>query len=870
MTSSHASSHDRPRRCPTAVAIGVVIFVWAVAGSPAVLAAAQEDGAQAEPYLARPPEIVSRRDAVLPAGTVFPTPEVVVVLEIEVDEAGRVGEVRVTTGAGAPFDGAASDAARGFTFRPGLLDTGEAVPVTVTYRMRILEPPPPPPPPVTFRAQLLVRGTRTPLEGVPVAAKVGDETLAQGQTDAEGWFTLEVPAATFTIVAVPTGHQRLDVMVEAEPGEEREERFYLEEETAGLAIVVRAEPIRREVTKRVISRELVQTLPGTAGDTIKVVQSLPGVSRSRYDGGELILRGANPGDSLVFLEGLEIPLIYHFGGLRSTFNSWFLDAVEFVPGNFPVDYGRATGGVIDVTVRDPSRDLFRGEIDINVYDAGFALEGPVGDEWSLGGAFHRSYIDSILPFVLPDDAPISFDTAPRYYDYQLIAAWKPDDKHHARAIWYGSMDKIVLVLEESGEGSVKVRDAVSARILFHFLQLEYDAAVTDWLKQESTVAFGFQQIETEIGPEFFFNLDVWRVNLRTAWTAKAFDWLDVRVGADLAFLPVTVRLTAPNPPKEGEPSVPLAVQDTLTSEQSVVWYQPAAFLELQFQPTSGVYVVPGVRLDWLSAIDRVTVDPRLTARWEIVPGTTVKGGVGLFQRQPDPDEVAEETGNPDLFAERAVQASVGVEQALFDVLTVEVTGFYKWLDRLVVPNRGAQSGEPPYTNDGVGRIFGVELLVRANVPDWFEGWLAYTWQRSFRRNGPGEAERLFDFDQPHILTVVGRVDLGRGWSVGARFRLVSGNPDTPINGSIFDAATDTFVPIFGATNTIRQALFHQLDLRVDKVWTFDTWKLDVYLDIQNVYYHANQEGWSYDYDYTNRTEQTGIPILPIFGVRGEW
>lgn len=843
------------------------------AARPAEAAPAAEP---AEPYLAEPPRLVEGAGAVLPEGTAFPAPEVTVVLELEVDETGRVAAVRVAEGAGPPFDAAAQEAARRFVFTPGVLNTGEAVPVTVTYRMRISEPPPPPPEPVRYGGLLLERGTRRPLVAVPVAAQAegpDGEIVAEGLTDEAGRFSLSVPVPRFSLIAVPPGHERLEETVSAQPGEEREETFYLESVGEGNVIVVRGRPVRREVTKRVIPKRLVETLPGTAGDTVKVVQSLPGVSRARFDGGDLILRGANPGDSLVFLEGLEIPIIYHFGGLRSTFNSWFLDAVEFLPGNFPVDYGRATGGVIDVTVRDPSRDLFRGSVDINIYDAGFALEGPLGGGWSLGGAFHRSYIDSILPFVLPDDVPITFETAPRYYDYQLIAAWRPNEDHHLRAIWYGSMDRVIVLLEESGQGSVKVRDSVSARIMFHYLQLEYDSRIASWLRQESSFAFGLQELDFEVGPEFFFNLEAWQIAARSAWTADVTDWLDVRLGLDTVVIPTTVSLASPSTPKEGEPSVPLAVQETLATRQEVVLVRPAGFVELRFQPVEPLLVVPGVRVDWYSEIDLVTVDPRLNVRWEARPGTAFKTAVGLYQRPPDPDEFAAEVGNPELLAERSVQLSAGFEQTIREGVTIELTAFYKWLDRLVVPQRDARSDEPPYTNAGEGRIFGAELLVRASLPGTFEGWLAYTLQRSFRTDNSGRSgdeERLFDFDQPHILTAVGRVELGRGWSIGARFRLVSGNPDTPILRSVYDAATDTYVPVYGETNSVRQDLFHQLDVRIDKIWTFETWKLNLYLDVQNVYFHANQEGWNYSFDYADRTETTGIPILPILGIRGEW
>ena len=73
----------------------------------------------------------------------------------------------------------------------------------------------------------------------------------------------------------------------------------------------------------------------------------------------------------------------------------------------------------------------------------------------------------------------------------------------------------------------------------------------------------------------------------------------------------------------------------------------------------------------------------------------------------------------------------------------------------------------------------------------------------------------------------------------------------------------------GATNSERLASFHQLDLRVDRKFTFKRWSLTVYLDVSNVYNNPAPEQVVYSYDYTQRGALTGLPILPSLGVRGE-
>jgi hypothetical protein len=321
-----------------------------------------------------------------------------------------------------------------------------------------------------------------------------------------------------------------------------------------------------------------------------------------------------------------------------------------------------------------------------------------------------------------------------------------------------------------------------------------------------------------------------------------------------------------------EVSVPLSTRETIAFDKTAFLYEPAAFLDATLKLPRRVEVVPAVRFDWYGIIRRFTVDPRLVARWEARPGTLLKAGVGLYQQPPLPQQTDKDIGNNRLLAERSVQTSAGVEQRLPKGLKVEVTGFYKNLDRLVVPNpaQGFDASAPRFTNDGTGRIYGLEVQAAWKVPKRVQALLAYTFQRSLRTDGGSGEIVPFQFDQPHILTALGTWEIGRGWRASFRFRLVSGNPLTPVVGAVYDARSDTYVPLYGPVNSGRQALFHQLDLRVDKGWTFKLWKLSAYLDVQNVYNQGNQEGTTYSYDYARSQRLTGLPILPIVGVKGEW
>src|SRR6266571_3928049 len=61
-------------------------------------------------------------------------------LALLVAAAPRVEQVKLLQGAGEPFDSAALAAARRYAFEPARLTSGEAVPVSITYRLRIVQP----------------------------------------------------------------------------------------------------------------------------------------------------------------------------------------------------------------------------------------------------------------------------------------------------------------------------------------------------------------------------------------------------------------------------------------------------------------------------------------------------------------------------------------------------------------------------------------------------------------------------------------------------------------------------------------------------------------------------------------------------------
>jgi outer membrane receptor protein involved in Fe transport len=171
-------------------------------------------------------------------------------------------------------------------------------------------------------------------------------------------------------------------------------------------------------------------------------------------------------------------------------------------------------------------------------------------------------------------------------------------------------------------------------------------------------------------------------------------------------------------------------------------------------------------------------------------------------------------------------------------------------------------------NAGRGETYGAELLGTVQRGPFF-GWLAYSYSHSTRVDAPGAERRAFDYDQPHSLNLAASYRWKR-WQVGARFRLHSGMPQTPVEAALFDSDANIYYPAYGAVNSERAPMHHQLDLRVDKYFKWGPVKMSKFLDVQNVYLNDSVVGYFYGFDYSQRAAFRSLPILPTAGLRGEF
>lgn len=841
------------------------------------LALAAEPAPPPTPDEVTPPRLLAPLDLprVLPARRDVP---VVVFVQLTVQADGTVEDLALADPPGAPrTDPAiakiALDALAAARISPATRG-GEPLAVRITVPVTLGQPTAslelrydrrdPAPTPTVARGvegRVLERGTRRPVAGVAVLLDGERETL----TDEDGRFAFRDVAAGTARVEIPLVSGQGAAAEVRVPGS-----VTLRIDPDALADfrtrVLRG-PTVTDAARIRVPVERAREVPGSSGDPLKVLESLPGVARPAAAGpgaGELAVRGTAPEDTKLFIDGLPLFQLYHFGNIYSVVQDAWIDDIDFRAGGFSTGFGDAIGGIVDVTLKDLDPTGVHGHLDVNVYHAAGLVTVPLSEDWTLGVALRRSWVDAILGGIVGDS--VSFSTVPRYYDYQVRADYRPrDDGPRLRLLVFGSDDEVV-VLGGGPDADDPNGSGFSLRRFFHQIQGRLLTPLAPGLDLSLGLATSYQGLELSPGQsDFALTFDPITLRADLAWRGDERLRLEGGLWAELTRF--KVELALPLPTKEGQVQLPSEIRPIYEAVDEGLTGRLDLWGEASYRALDALTLSGGFRLaSWHGGLSAVAPDLRLAASWQLAEPTRLTLSGGLTHPAPAPDETARTTGNPDLDPERGAYVNLAFAHSFGDLFALELQGFYKRLDQLVSPT--ADGAERPYDNAGTGAVIGGELLLRLQHPV-VDGWVAYTLSRSRRTDRPGEPERFFSFDQTHVLALVAGVKLGRGWRFGTRLRYATGNPFTPLEPAYFDAGADVWVPrAAGAPLSQRSADFLQLDLRVDKTWVFDTWSLELYFELNNATNRRNIESIQYAEDYRSRDDITSFPLTPSLGVRG--
>jgi hypothetical protein len=725
--------------------------------------------------------------------------------------------------------------------------------------------------------------TERPVAGADVAL---EGTALRTTADASGVYRLQnVPPGVYRLVVRAIGYTpyvQSDVVVGS--GKPYTVNVMLNPQAVRLeAVEVRPSyfraPERAGANTRVLGREETRRAPGVQEDVVRAVALLPGVSITSAGRNDLFVRGGAPYENLFVVDGIQVPNVNHFGSQGSTggplslINIEFLQEATFSAGGYGAKYGDRTASFTNIRLREGNGDRLSGELNLSATGFGLILEGPLPGNGSFLGSLRRSYLDLIF-------RAADFSFVPRYWDFSFKTAHRIGRSNTLSFLAIGALDRVDFFNETADDRFDNSRILAPEQNQYftgltwkHFLS---SGTLTVTLGRTFT-KFNSEQRDS-LGQSIFRSLSSEGENAlqadlalepgrRTTLTFGAV----AHYASDLTYdvlLDGFYRLDA-----DGIPST-LAVDTTFNA------FRIAGYGEVGYGVSSRLTATLGARVTHYAFVGETRLDPRIGARYALGRNTALIGSAGRYHQPPSYIWLIGDPANPGtLDPIRSDQVVLGVERQLRPDTKLQIEAFYKWYGSYAA--RGfrpqavlAPSGFEDVTNDipfgleplasvGTGRSYGVEVFVQKKlsaVPLY--GLVSLTFTHSEFESLDSET-RPGAYDGHVIANILAGYRFNDAWEVSGKFRLATGLPSTPfVTEGIYTGRLD-----FSQYNAgPRLPLFNSLDVRVDRRWSFRSWQLELYVDIQNIYGRKNVSGYRWNPRDQAPEADESLGILPTIGV----
>ncbi len=714
------------------------------------------------------------------------------------------------------------------------------------------------------------------------AANVSIATTTKGTaTNNYGFYSIVLPAEEVAVNFSYLGYQSKQIMVNLTTDQ------FLNIElqpsiTLDPIIVVPLEEKVPSIIKETnistssISAQKLIALPTFVGesDLIRTTLLLPGVTSGADGIGGVHVRGGNPDQNLILLDGAPIYNPFHTAGLFSIFNSNVVNKATLLKGAFPARYGGRISSVLDVRTREGNNKEFAGEIGVGLISGKGTLEGPfLKGKGSFIVSGRRTFIDKIiedqtrknkLRDTLNSVEPREGFSGYNFSDLNLKANYNFSDKDKIYISYYRGADSFHdEEKQESFDDNVYLFDSLSQDLGWgnELISFRWNHLFNNRLFLNTTITysdFEFRSSFLNVGIQEANNLSDFerttlsqfsstiadfgaRLDFEYALSDKhqmklggAFTYHSFRPGVGGIF---TEDVTADSLVILGEQNLDSLKLNSLVNANDINFY-----IEDDISLSARFKVNVGVHFTYFDVQNQVylSMQPRLAAFFQLNNKLQIKGSFGRM-RQHLHVLTNSNFGLPnDLWVpatknikpQDSWQGVLGFDLDIGKKYVVKVEGYYKQMKNLISYQEGAsflidvgettgaiegQNWENKVTS-GHGTSYGAEVMLEKTIGRT-NGWLSYAYAHSnriFEEINNGEVYP-YRYDRRHNVKFVA-THFFRPWLQGNLSWLYSSGIATTIPSSAitFDPPGQIQPPgevfDFGTKNSTRLPDYHRFDI----------------------------------------------------------
>jgi hypothetical protein len=657
------------------------------------------------------------------------------------------------------------------------------------------------------------------------------------------------------------------------------------------------------------TEEEIRRSPGAAGDILRALSTLPGVSTPGGEFSAFSVRGGGPKDNIILVDNIPFTKVSHFdegglegesaqGGRFSIFAPSLVENAQFHAGGFPARYGGKHSSIINLNLRDGNVNAMTvfGHYDLFGWEATY--DGPLlpgGTTGVLASARHVNF-KTILDMIGELGHGI-----PAYTDVLFKSTTAVSPSHTVSLLGIYSDDTYSRDIENVFASSdINTNQLMQHRDYRSLGGLNWQFLLGRSGFLHTTAHYYANRMSSNEGRAYTApDFGIARTKQNTVYRANIYDntkeertWgvksdLTLQLGGSLTlFAGAEVKRT------DYRYDMALSGNDTLfvydagdrrpdPAEQFIALTPEdfnehngfrndciSAYAELLLKPSSCFTVTPGLRFDRYTHTGIEYYSPRLSARYQLTPTLALNGATGIYYQLPELHLLAMDRANTTLGNERAVLAIAGVSSYLSEELKFTAECYFKSLSNVLVRSH---RNDMKFTNGGTGRASGVDLGLVKRFSGKFYGQASYSYTVSRRDDHDGMGEYDYEFSRPHIFNILGGYQFNEEWSMAAKWYVSSGLPadDCVIHSNVLnDPNRLRYSQEITRRNGRRFPANHSLNIRVDYRTQFRYFALGVYVDILNVYGAGNISSEEF-LPQSGKQHAEPLGVVPTFGFRLE-
>lgn len=754
----------------------------------------------------------------------------------------------------------------------------------------------------TFRGEVVDAFSGLPLPGATVLIEATDPLIG-ATTNADGAFKIEnLPLGRINARVSMVGYktQNLTNLLLA-AGKELVVKVRLDEQVYQLSEVEIRPDVRKDqpvnemamISARSFNIDETERYAGSLGDPSRMASNFAGVSSASDERNDIIIRGNSPLGLLWRLEGVDIPNPNHFGSIGSTggpismLNNNLLANSDFFTGAFPAEYGNALAGAFDIKMRNGNnqRHEFLGQVGFNGFEAG--AEGP------LGKNTQASYLANFRYSTMEvfNELGMDFGTGsavPKYKDLSFKINM-PLKNGKLTVFGLGGDNSIAMLDSKNDDAGIGFTgtdlyygNKMGAMGVNHLLYLNEDTWFTNTVAVtgiEGDVTI-YDLSNTTDKPEILETLSEVKYTLSSKFSKRFNSKNYLNSGFILDYYDVGYIGREYLNDKD-------LYRKYLDNTGSMSFTR--AFAEWKHRFNNELQMTSGLHSSYLFMNESFALEPRLSMKYEFVPGKSFRLGAGMHsqmqmravyftQSLADTLNMTYEQTNHNLDLTRSVHLVAGYEQLLGENHRLKSEVYYQYLyDAPVAPqrpeysllNQGGGYSFLAYSNminSGKGKNMGVELTLEKFLTDGFY----YLFTASIfdsKYQGYDEVWRNSAFNNNYIFNVL----TGYEWKTGNRSLLA-------VDMKVVYAGGTRQMPIDVETSTIENAErydwenafnerledYFRINARISFRLNGNNLNQEWALDLQNLTNHQNvfTQSWDKETNQIDTSYQMGfMPMM---------